>query len=266
MGKKIVCLLLILPVAYIAYRAWGYYAPPMLQQPYTILKQSDDTLRVAYIGDSWAFMHRDHDCRIAQTISDSIHQPVKVHSFGIGGLTSKEIYAAITEQGDFRNFMMRGYDYCFVSAGINDTYQKKSCSYYTTSMKGILSLLLANNIHPIILEIPDYDIHKAYERQTRSRKALRRLSMLVNGCDMDCRQSHRDALRAMLTEEGLWEQTTLLEYKDWNSNFAHDQQNYFLPDGVHLNAAGYARLDSVIAGCVLNHLAATSRNSGFRQE
>jgi len=266
MRKKAVCLVLVLFASYLIYKAWIYYAPPLISQPHQIQRQHDDTLRIAYIGDSWAFMHREHHCRIADIISDSIHRPVKVHTFGISGLTSKEIYGAMTDQGDFRDFMMRGYDYCFISAGINDTYQKKSCRYYKGGMEGILTLLLANSIHPIILEIPNYDIFKAYERQTRTRKVLRHLSMIVNNCKLDCRQTHRDALRSLLSEEGFRNRVTLIGYKDWNNDFAHDQQAYFLSDGVHLNDSGYARLDSVIARCVLQLQTPVLNKSGFRLE
>lgn len=264
--KKTFYLILSLLITYLAYRVWGYYAPPSLSKPYRIEKQNDDTLRIAYIGDSWAFMHRDHPCSIASIVGDSIHRPVRVHTFGVSGLTSKEIYGAMTEQGDYRRFMERGYDYCFISVGINDTYQKKSTGYYRRSMEGIISQLLANGTHPLILEIPNYDILKAYQRQTNTRKALRHLSMFVNSCDMDCRQSHRDALRSLLTENSLWPKVTLISYQDWNSDFAHDQQAYYRSDGVHLNDAGYARLDSVIAQAVLSHETAARRNSGYRQE
>lgn len=266
MRKTIIFLIPALLAAYIIYRTWDYYAPPPLNQPYQIQKLNDDTLRIAYIGDSWAFNHREHQCRIATILSNSIHKPVRVHTFGISGLTSKEIYRAVTEQGDYRRFMMRGYDYCFVSVGINDTYQKKSQSYYQRSMEGIINLLTANNIRPIILEIPNYDIHKAYERQTRTRKALRQLSILINSCEMDCRQTHRDALKSLLTEKKLWQQVSLIGYQDWNPDFVHDQQAYYLSDGVHLNDSGYHRLDSIIAHVVLNHYTAVQRNSAFRQE
>ena len=266
MRKNVIYLLLVFTVGYIAHKTCVYYAPPSLSEPYKIEKQHDDTLRIAFIGDSWAFMHREHKCRIAGIVGDSIHRPVRVHTFGISGLTSKEIYGAMTEQGDYRRFMERGYDYCFISAGINDTYQKKSAYYYRRSMEGILNQLLDNGTHPIILEIPNYDILKAYQRQTKARKALRHLSMLVNNCDMDCRQSHRDALRNLLTEKRLWQEVTLIGYQDWNSDFAHDQQTYYLSDGVHLNDSGYARLDSVIAQAVQSRETAAQRNSGCRQE
>ena len=78
-----------------AYSFHRYYAPPRIKQPYQINATPDDTLRIAYIGDSWAFMHNDHTCKIASILEDSIHKPVKVYSYGVCGLTSKEIYEKV---------------------------------------------------------------------------------------------------------------------------------------------------------------------------
>ena len=66
-------------------------------------------------------------------------------------------------------------------------------TYYQKSMSGLVSLMTANHIHPVILEIPDYDILKTYERQKRQKKLLRRLSMLLTGTPIDCKQMFRKA-------------------------------------------------------------------------
>ena len=60
----------------LAYNFHRYYAPPHFKQPYRIDATPDDTLRIAYIGDSWAIMHNDHTCKIASILEDSIHKPV----------------------------------------------------------------------------------------------------------------------------------------------------------------------------------------------
>ena len=183
---------------------YNYYASPLLHHPYKIYHKDNykDTLRIACIGDSWAYMHKSHDCKITKIISDSIHHPVSVHSFGICGLTSKEIYEHIFVNPEFKHFMQeRRYDYCFVSAGINDTYKKMNSSYYKKSMEGIIDFLLANHIHPIILEIPDYNIIKSYERQTIKHKIIRRISMFVNRTNLNCKQSFRYALDELLKEK-----------------------------------------------------------------
>lgn len=100
---RIILLFIFIVCAIIVYGAYHYYAPPHLREPYRV-KKSDDTLRIAYIGDSWAFMHKDYDCLIAPLLEDSLHRPVKVHSYGICGLTSKEIYENLFDNSDFMYF------------------------------------------------------------------------------------------------------------------------------------------------------------------
>lgn len=228
------------------YSLYSYYAPPIERFPYSIPHHTDDTLRIAFIGDSWAAMHKEHECIIAKMISDSIRRPVKVSSYGLHGKTSKEIYESLFDNKVMRYFMMKGYDYCFVSAGINDTYKKISSNYYKKSMDYIIKFLTYNHICPIILEIPDYDIQKAYNRQETTRILLRKFSMLITGSRLDCKQEFRNTLNALISEQQ-YHQVTILNYQKWNAHGQHDQHKIYLDDGMHLNSKGYARLDSCIA-------------------
>jgi lysophospholipase L1-like esterase len=141
-----------------------------------------------------------------------------------------------------KNFIEKGYDYCIISVGINDTYKKMSTTYYKESLKGLLNLMILNNISPIFLDIPDYDIQKAYNCQKISKKLLRRLSMLINGITIDCKQEYRDILK-----ETVCERADILNYQEWNKHYSKDLKDYYLEDGIHLNKAGYAKLDSCIA-------------------
>ena len=252
MKKVLICLFIttgiILGIADLAYR---YYVPPYLRKAYST-PIYDDTLRIAYIGDSWAFMHKDHHCQIVKILKDSLHQPTKVHSYGICGLTSKEIYENLFDNKDMRNKKQkRSYNYFFISAGINDTYKKMSTTYYQQSMDAIIQFLLFNNIHPIILEIPDYDINKAYERQRTSRKLLRQISMHINNTPLDCKEMFRKALDQMIREKGYADKVSIIRYKTWNSNGAKDLSTMYVNDGMHLNEYGYSVLDSVVANEIL---------------
>ena len=237
----------------IGYALYNYYAPPTEREAYIIPRHHDDTIRIAFIGDSWAAMHKEHDCIISQIIEDSIHRPVKVSSFGIHGKTSKEIYNDLFNNKDLRSFMMRGYDFCFISAGINDTYKKMSTSYYRISMDNIIRFMLTNKIHPIILEIPDYDIIKAYVRQKTSRKLLRKISILITGSQIDCKQEFRNTLRELIYGNQYGYQISILKYKEWNNNLRDNIKSYYLGDGMHLNHIGYTKLDSCIARIIIQH-------------
>lgn len=247
---KLVILLIIIAVGYISYSMYSYYMPPTEHQPYTIPQDKDDTLRIAYIGDSWAFMHRKHNCQISTFLKDTMHCPVKVHSYGICGLTSKEFYENIFSNTDLKNFLRnRSYEYCVISLGINDTYKKMSTAYYQQSMKYIIRFFLSNHIHPIILEIPNYDIYRSFNRQEQSRQLLRRLSIFINKTPLDCRQLFRNALDELLLKNNYTNKVSIIRYISWNEKGTKDWETIYQDDGLHLNKKGYVKLDSCIAEC-----------------
>lgn len=244
-------LLLFCIIAGLTYTAYRYYTPPCIKEPYQMMNHGD-TLRIAYIGDSWAFFHRDHKCQIPMMLEETLHRPIKVHSYGIGGKTSKEIYECIYNHTDFRQFFeKRGYKYCFISAGINDTYKKMGTNYYKKSMDGIIQLFLYNHIHPIILEIPDYDIQRGYDYQQTNRKMIRQFSMFLNNTSLDCKQQFRDAFDELVNTKGYHNVISIVRYKTWNNNYQNDLQQLYVSDGMHLNDKGYETLDSVIANEIL---------------
>ena len=249
MKHKLIILLIVFVTLCIilGIKLYSYYAPAQLRPPYRTIQHYDDTIRIAYIGDSWAFGHQFHQCKIKEYLENELHRPVIVSSFGIGGHTSKEIYYALFELDNLKSFMEKGYNYCYLSAGINDTYKKMSTSYYQKSMDYIIQFLLFNHIHPIIQEIPDYNITKAYENQEAEKKLLRNISMLVNGTDLDCKQQFRDALDELIQEKGYQGKVSIVRYKSWNNRYKNDLKELYIKDQMHLNEKGYTVLDSVIA-------------------
>ena len=62
-----------------------YYSPAEKQGGLSIIKHHDDTIRIAYIGDSWAHFHEDVYCEMDSIISNETAKPVKVRIKGIGG-------------------------------------------------------------------------------------------------------------------------------------------------------------------------------------
>ena len=142
-----------------------------------------------------------------------------------------EIYENLYDNADFKHFLQkRAYEYCFISAGINDTYKKMSTQYYKQSMDGIIQLLLYNNIRPIILEIPDYDIQKAYNWQKSLRKILRNISMYINDTPVDCKQMFREALDELIIEKGYQDQVRIIRYKTWNNHYIYDLKRLYVHD------------------------------------
>lgn len=232
----------------------SYYTPARHRSPYQTTQHHDDTIRIAYIGDSWAFGHQFHQCKIKDILEKDLHCPVIVRSYGIGGLTSKEIYHAIFDLDSLRHFMEYGYDYCYISAGINDTYKKMSTSYYKQSMDCIIQFLLVNNINPVIQEIPDYNIQRAFERQTTKRKLIRRISMIVNSSDFDCKKQFRNALNELIQTKMYQTKVSIIRYKSWNKSYTKDLKELYIEDQMHLNEKGYSVLDSAIAKDIIANI------------
>jgi lysophospholipase L1-like esterase len=231
----------------------SYYTPAKEHPIYKTVQHHDDTIRIAYIGDSWAFGHQFHQCKIKELLEKKLHHPVIVNSYGIEGLTSKEIYHALFELDSLKHFMEKGYDYCFISAGINDTYKKMSTTYYQESMECIIRFMLANHIHPILQEIPDYNIAKAYDNQKTEKKLLRKISMLINGTYMDCKQQFRNALDKLVQKKRYQDKVNIVRYKSWNKRYENDLNNLYIEDQMHLNEKGYSVLDIVIAYEIIKH-------------
>lgn len=252
MKRKSVYILLTITSIFLilGYGMYYYYAPPKERKPYTIERNNDDTIRVAYIGDSWAFYHQPHDRDMSNMLSNKLNCPAIVTSLGFSGRSSKEIYLYMFDNPEMISFLSKGYDFCFVAVGINDANKKMSSQYYKQSMACIIDFLLANKIRPIILEIPDYDIERMYRWEIPSRKLLRPFSMLVTGTPINCKEKFRQAFNELIREKSYGNKISIIRYKSWNSNYSEDLNNLYSKDGIHLNENGYAKLDSCILAII----------------
>ena len=225
--------------------AYNYYAPATELDVYECHHHSDDTLRIAMIGDSWVFYHYLFNDTLASKIRQNTGKPVKVNAYGQCGKTSKEVYQSIFNDQSMQTLLSQGADYCFVSVGINDSYKKMGANYYSKSTAYILHFLIQNGIKPILLTIPNYDISYTYERQTTDKKMLRQLSMLITRSQLDCREDYRQALMQELQKTGLENRITLLRFP-----YSLD---YYQSDRMHLNTQGYQMLDSIICACIFQN-------------
>lgn len=253
MKKKAFCILLLtFIVIYVYHEGCHLYSPPKIYKPYIISKHSSDTIQVAFIGDSWALLHRNHNCEIPKLLEKEFHRPVDVLSLGFPRITSKELYKAIYDNMEIKHFFLaKSFDYCIVATGVNDTDNKMSTSYYTNSVEGIIQFLLTNHIKPIIIEIPDYDIHKSFKNQGKIKMALRYFSMFINNVPKNCKQIFRDALRHHIHDNNYDNRAIIIDYQSWNPSFEKDQETIYQEDGLHLNNSGYERLDRAIVKAII---------------
>ena len=235
-----------------------YYTPAKKQKDLIIQHHHDDTIRIAYIGDSWADGHKRVRCVIDSFISDAINQPVVVKTAGISGLTSKNIYYGIFRDRAMRNVIEWGPDYCFVVAGINDSDRKIGKGYYKENMRLIIELLLEKHVTPVILEIPSYDIHFSYKHRSRQIKLQYIASMLLTWSKMDCIQDYRNAYTDLIKEQEWGRKVITISYKDWNPDGYKDKRELYDGGLMHLNAKGYSVLDSCISLKIIEFISDSS--------
>ena len=96
-------LIVLLLLVYCAYYIRPYYASAVKQEGLNVIKHDDDTIRIAYIGDSWAEGHKKVRCVIDSIINRDVQRHVEVKTAGISGLTSKNIYYGIFRDDSMKN-------------------------------------------------------------------------------------------------------------------------------------------------------------------
>ena len=107
-----------------------YFTPAEKQEGLSVLNHQDNTIRIGYIGDSWADGHKNVKSVIDSLVSDAIRHPVFVRTAGISGLTSKYLYYCMFRDDSIKNVIEWGPDFCIVVVGVNDTDRKMGKKYY----------------------------------------------------------------------------------------------------------------------------------------
>lgn len=232
----------------------NYYRPAQAPLSFRIKHHHDDTIRIAFIGDSWAFYHKYHHCKIGEILKNHIQAPIKIVSEGGCGATSKFLYSRIKTNSPTRKIIEDAPNYCIVSAGINDTQKKMGKNYYQQNMLLIIRFLIQNKITPIIIEIPDYDINKQYYQLNISKKILRRFSMIMTDCKMDCREEFRKELEDKLYSDIIQNKIIIIRRDTWEYRNGQHDWTLYRCDRLHLNNHGNEVLDSCISENIIKHI------------
>ena len=239
-----IALSLLIIVGYYVWKLNSYFSILDERPPYECAQHQDDTLRLSMIGDSWTFLHKPHDNYMANLISNATGKPAKVISCGISRLSSKEVYRCIYDNDEMEQVLRDGADFCFISVGINDSNRKMGARYYAHHTLYIIRFLLQNQVTPILLELPDYDVAYTFPNQEMRKVIAGRLSMFFNHSSMDCLEEYRQLLAKELEREGISQQVLVVPRTIF-------RENHFTPDRMHLNGQGYLTLDSCIANEIL---------------
>lgn len=248
----IIIVLLFSVVAFVLYYSQcPCYKPAEKQTGLSVLQHNDDTIRVAYVGDSWAYNHKEMKSIIDSIISAQTGRPVQIRNAGVGGLVSKEIYNAIFRAKEIKSVIEWGPDFCFVSAGINDCNKKMGRNNYKENMRLLIRLLLDNGITPVLLEVPYYDIYYTF-MNTPFVPLLRSIrSMLWTLSSIDCIDSYSNSYNELIIEQQWQDSVITIRRNYWNSQGYIGQKELYTSDRMHLNQYGYFVLDSCIASQII---------------
>lgn len=261
--RKFVCIVFICLLALICIALCYFYrwkSQWALEEPktlYHITHHQDDTLRIVMIGDSWVGMRTDSiDDQFQNRLSTFIGRPVKNKTKGKGGEKSRGIYHLMFENDGFgtKPLLSDGANYCVVIAGINDAAANLGKKQYVHYMKYILELLLANDIRPVLIEIPDVNIWNVYGEKPIKDLTVDFIRSLMTGCEMYNYHEYREALFSMLTNEHLLNQIVYVPMICWNGEDVLINLSLFMMDKIHLNRYGYERLDNCIAAAIAKDL------------
>ena len=231
-------------------KIYRYYQPAKPQPLYHIkTKQLDDTIRILFMGDSWAAYHADYDTLLACLICSNTGKPCRVKSTGYVGAKSKEIYECLFT--DAKHCIMEHPDYCIVSAGINDAVAKMGTHYYEMNYSQIIRFLLVQRIVPVVLDMPDVDYRAVYERENIMAKLRHNVSSIVTGAEFFSFQTYRTALDNLIEQSGWQDSLVYIELNKWIPE--HNYPYLYQTDGIHLNRKGYQKLDSCLNVEISNH-------------
>jgi lysophospholipase L1-like esterase len=210
-----------------------------------------DTLKVAFVGDSWAVYQHSYDSLLCSMLScDS--RLIGVTSVGNTGAKSKEIYERMFSTT--KAILMERPKYCVVSAGINDAVGKLGKEYYVHHYMLILQQLLELGIKPVVLEMPEVNYRAVADRESWTMRIRHILSSLMTGSELYGFDSYKTALIHAIKNADMQSCIIYISADMWNADGCLDDRGLYMEDETHLNAVGYEVLDSCIASEILKDI------------
>lgn len=215
--------------------------------------QSNDTLRVIMIGDSWAAFHHNNDTILSTLLQNKLRKPISVISSGMVGAKTKTIYElmfdTISSCGT-QKLLKQHPDYCIISTGINDAIAKLGVQNYCFHYDLIINNLLSLGITPIVIDMPDVDYKAVYQKESIIANIRHKISSWITNSPMWTFDNYRKALYANISKEGLKYHIIYVPSTEWNPKGYEDPRIIYLEDHIHLNQKGYYLLDSCLASYI----------------
>ncbi len=264
-----VALALLVMLGYFGYKAYQFIDREFLvadELPFYDVgpRPNDDTLRVAVIGDSWAELHMMLKCdTLFQQYGERLTTtPIKCMTRGKSGAKSKDVYYYMfrshTQEHSWEHdictqpLLEQHPDYCVIMVGINDTWKKRPVSYYTGNYRLIIRLLLANDIRPVVMEMPDFALKDWLNIHRKHKSYIYRFYSVFTGVVEDDITPFRNGLREMLKDTRLGDSVLFVPADHWLPQNHHYSEEMYLEDHVHLNYKGYHVLDSCMVSEIID--------------
>lgn len=225
--------------------------------------QTSDTLKVIFIGDSWATYHSKYDSHLKSILESKLKMPVTVNSRGSVGAKTKAIYInlsdCISSMGT-KELIDLSPKYAIISAGINDAVAKLGTRNYIHHYNLIIKNLLSVGVKPIILDMPQVDYRAIYSRENIIKKFRHLFSSWLTNAPLWSFDTYRNELKLMIQQEVSRNQIIYIPSSEWNSKGYADPRQLYLDDHIHLNEKGYLLLDSCIASHILSDIYPTTHD------
>lgn len=217
----------------------------------SIFKSPSDTLKIVFIGDSWAAYQHPYDSLLFSMFSND-GRIISVTSKGNVGAKSHEIYERMFSTT--KPILMERPEYCVISAGINDAVAKLGKEYYVHHYMLILQQLLELGIRPVVLEMPEVNYCAIAGREPWTMRLHHILSALMTGSELYDFDSYKVALIQAIKKADMQSRIIYIGVDSWNAAGYQDKRCLYLSDETHLNAKGYEVLDSCIASEILKDI------------
>lgn len=220
---------------------------------YFEIEKKDNTnhLNIGIIGDSWV-SSQPLDSILQNKLSKK-NINGKVIGASHPGATSKMIYENIflpnTENFSSKYIIESTPKYCFVIAGINDSFRGFGKEFYVEHMLKIINTLLHYNITPIIFEIPNYGIEHSQLYRNRISVLRDKIWFGLKNQDYKNLQEYRTLLKEKIKEHNLNDKIIFIDSDKNNIDF-HQNKNLYR-EALHLNIKGYDKLGDIFTDTII---------------
>ena len=212
---------------------------------------------IAMIGDSWISKSK-FDEPLAAALGEIGLGGVPVRGIGQGGATSRKILRNLLSTEDSETasgvLLQDGlYQYCVVVAGVNDSAQHLGDDFYAHHVMEIVRILLAHDVTPVVVELPEYGIEDIREqRQGINWLKDVTLAALFDQNDLDVVSKYRAALRVALEDSGLMNEVELVSFEPVVADYHTEMALY--QDAAHLNEEGRSIFADHVAAAIAGRM------------